>query len=189
MRTFIAIELPKEFKEQLAKLQEQLKTSGADVKWVQPENIHLTLKFLGEIDEQISAKIINILEKTAHNKNSFYLNLVSLGGFPNMNFPRVIWVGIKKGEGETKEIAKELENEIAQLGIPKEKRAFSSHITLGRVRSGLNRTQLANKLNELTNDLFKESLPDFKITKITLFKSTLTPKGPIYEILKEAQLK
>jgi 2'-5' RNA ligase len=189
MRTFIAIELPKEIKEALASLQQGLKNSGADVKWVQPENIHLTLKFLGEIDEQVLAKIINILEVTAENQNSFYLNLSSLGAFPNMNFPRVIWIGIKKGDSQIQEVASKLEKEISGIGIPKENRAFSSHITLGRVKSGLNRDKLTKKLNELAGNFLKEGSCAFPVKKITLFKSTLTPQGPIYEILKEVPLK
>ena len=188
MRAFIAIELPQEIKDALAHIQEQLKISGADVTWVQPQNIHLTLKFLGEIDDKKLEEIISILENATQNKNPFSTRLSSLGAFPKINFPRVIWVGIDKGDAETKQIAKVLEEKIAKIGIPPETRPFSSHITIGRVRSSLNREKLVKNLNDLADSFGKENL-EFLVTKTTLFKSTLTPKGPIYEALKEANLK
>lgn len=187
MRTFIAIELPQEVKDSLSRLQEQLKTSQADVKWVSPQNIHLTLKFLGEVDESKLEKIGEILETLKADKAPFCMRLSSLGAFPKTNYPRVIWVGIDKGDSETKEIAKFMEEKIARLGIPPEDRPFSSHITIGRVKSGLNREGLVKKLNESVNHFGQADL-EFSVTKITLFKSTLTPKGPAYEILKEVSL-
>lgn len=189
MRAFIAIELPKEIKDFLGSLQEELKKSGADVKWVMPRNIHLTLKFLGEIDEQKLNKVKEVLENIAENKNYFSLSLSSLGAFPKIDSPRVIWVGIEAGAQDTiKEIAQELERKIAEAaGIPKEKRPFSSHITLGRLRSSLNMFRLVRELKISASSL--ENKPGFNVTKFTLFKSTLTLKGPIYEILKEVSLK
>lgn len=188
MRTFIAIELPQDIKDSLAKLQNRLKETGADVKWVEPQNIHLTLKFLGERDEKKVKQISQVIEKVALGRSTFAARIASLGAFPGIKSPRVIWVGINQGDSETKEIAKELEEEIAKIGIPKEDRPFSSHITIGRTRSSLNRERLAQELQGLANDLAGKNL-EFCITKITIFKSTLTPKGPIYERLKDASLK
>ena len=188
MRAFIAIELPKEIRDSLANLQDKLKSTGADVKWVEPDNIHLTLKFLGEIDDQKLDKITSILENIAKDKNYFHICISSLGAFPRISSPRVIWVGIDTGEKETKEIVKALEGKIEKIGIPKEDRPFSSHITIGRTRSALNLQKLAKGLETLESDL-KIKVAEFDVTKITLFKSTLTPKGPIYEVLKEASLK
>ena len=188
MRTFIAIDLPKEIKDSLAILKEQLMASGADVKWVEPQNIHLTLKFLGEVDEKKLEKIITILEEVAKNKNSFSLSISSLGAFPKLDYPRVIWLGIDEGDKESKEIAKELEEKIAKIGIPKEDKPFSSHITIGRTKSTLNREKLVQNLKTLAGGFGKRNLA-CRVTKIILFKSTLTPKGPIYEALKEASFK
>lgn len=187
MRVFIAIELPGEIRDALSNLQEQLKASGADVKWVEPQNIHLTLKFLGERDAKLIEKIMQILEEVAKVNHSYRAIISSVGAFPKINFPRVIWVGIDKGDSETKQIAKELEEKIARAGIPKEDRPFSTHITIGRVKSPLNRQQLAQDLNNL--QLAGLKTLEFPVTKITLLESTLTPKGPIYEALKEASLK
>ena len=188
MRTFIAIELPEEIKDALYHLQEKLKKSQADVKWVVPQNIHLTLKFLGEIKDGQFDEIASILEGVAEEKNTFTIRLSSIGAFPKINFPRVIWVGIDKGDNETEEIARMLQERLKQIGIPEEERPFSSHITVGRVRSALNKQRLAECLLDLQNkDGFLNQ--EFQVEKITIFKSTLTPKGPIYEVLKEANLK
>lgn len=187
MRTFLAIELPPEIKDALSRIQGQLKSSGADVKWVLPQNIHLTLKFLGEIDDKRLEKVIEIVDDAVKDKNPFRMRVSSLGAFPKISFPRVIWIGIDKGDKEIKEIARELEEKIAQVGIPKEDRPFSSHITIGRTRSTLNREGLVQGLEKLAGNFEGENL-EFTVTKITLFKSTLTPKGPVYEVIKEANL-
>lgn len=187
MRTFIAIELPKEIKGRLAELQEGLEASGADVKWVKTENIHLTLKFLGEIDNKRLDKITAIIDSVAKDKKSYLVRIGSVGAFPKINSPRVIWVGLQEGDAETKAITEELEEKISKTGIPKEKREFSSHITIGRTRSGLNIEKLVQGLEILAADFGGETL-EFPVKKITLYKSTLTSSGPIYEILKEASL-
>lgn len=188
MRTFIAIELPQEIKDFLNTIQAKLKKTGADVKWVEPKNIHLTLKFLGEIDDKKLERILAIIEDTAESKNSFSMRISAVGAFPKINSPRVIWLNIDEGKTETEEIARDLEEKIAQLGIPKEDRPFSCHITIGRTRSTLNREKLVQELKNLV-DIGKGGNLAFTVTKITLFKSTLTPKGPIYEVLKEVILK
>ncbi len=187
MRTFIAIELPAEIKDYLSQLQGELKACGADVKWVEPKNIHLTLKFLGEIDDDKLGKITKIIQDATSEKSKFQVRISSLGAFPKIEFPRVIWVGVDSGDKETKQIAKELEEKIARIGIPKEERAFSCHITIGRLKTPLNREKLVQALKDKT-ELGGKNL-EFEVNKITLFKSTLTPKGPIYEALKETSLK
>lgn len=190
MRAFIAIDLPKEIKEKLACLQEKLKASGADVKWVTPQNIHLTLKFLGERDEKKINKITEILKSAACAESAFQIRLSCIGAFPKIDSPRVIWVSVDKGDAETKKIAEKLEEEIAKTGIPKEDRPFSSHITIGRMRSNLNKEKLVQDLNNFAGQPATTiGGLEFTVTKITLFKSTLTPKGPIYEPLSEANLK
>jgi 2'-5' RNA ligase len=187
MRTFIAIELSEEIKDFLSRIQNQLRSTGADVKWVQPQNIHLTLKFLGERDDKKIEKIIQILEDAVKEIRQFSIRLSSIGAFPRITSPRVIWIGVSDGDTETKVVAEELEKNLAKIGIPKEDRPFSSHITIGRTRSGLNREVLVKELENLT-DKFGEEKLEFLVNKITLFESTLTPKGPIYEVLKEASL-
>ncbi len=187
MRTFIAIELPKAIKDSLALLEDRLKNSGADVKWVEPRNIHLTLKFLGEVDQQKLEKIAEAMQSIAGNKKTFHLRVSSVGAFPKMEFPRIIWVGINKGDNETKEIAEGLEEKLAKLGIPKENHPFSSHITIGRVKSTLNRDKLIQEFTA-AEGMLKTGNLEFNVERITLFQSTLTPNGPVYNPLKTADL-
>jgi RNA 2',3'-cyclic 3'-phosphodiesterase len=186
MRAFIAIELPKEIKEHLSKIQGKLKASGADVKWVEPANIHLTLKFLGEIDEEVKAKVITALSGIASDRNSFIASISSIGAFPKAQSPRVIWAGLNLGDEQVKEIAKQIDSDLEKIGLAKEDREFSSHITLGRTKSSKNRIELVKLLEGLSETQLGPF--EFHVSKITFFKSTLTPKGPIYEALHESCL-
>jgi len=187
MRTFIAIELPQHIRDKLFKLQTILKKSNADVKWVEPRNIHLTLKFLGEIDKNKSVKIAEIIEDAAKKSRQFRINLSSIGAFPDMESAQVIWVGIDKGNNEIETLAKELEERFEILGILKEKRLFSPHITIGRVKNLLNKDKLAQALRE-SESYFSGKNIEFDVTKINLFKSILGPSGPAYETLKEVNI-
>lgn len=183
MRAFIAIELPEQIRADLGKIQDELKQAQADVKWVKPENIHLTLKFLGDIEQDLIKKIEAILNQISSKNTSFGLDLDNLGAFPKLQYPRVIWVGLSNDQ-RVIEIAKNLEKELIRIGLPPESRPFSSHITLGRVRSGSNRKALIERLEALNKK--SSSRLKFEVLNLTLFKSTLTPQGPIYEPLLQA---
>lgn len=188
MRAFIAVELPKEVRAFLSALQSGLKSANADVKWVEPDNIHLTLRFLGEIDQRQAEVISGVLENIASARNSFKLRLSGLGAFPEISSPRVIWVGTEQAGQELKDIARNLEEELGKTGFPREEREFSPHITLGRLRSGKNRQALVKALESLLQQN-QSACPEFTVDKITLFKSTLTAKGPVYETVKHLNLK
>ncbi len=188
MRAFIAIALPDEIKLFLSRVQAGLKAAGADVKWVAPQNIHLTLKFLGEIDDARVEKCSLIMEEIASHTGCFSARLSEIGAFPGINSPRVIWIGIDKGNDEVKRLAGELETKTLAVGFSAEDRPFSSHITIGRTRSSSRRQELAKALSAANEGLFKET-PEFRVKNITLFQSTLTPKGPVYEVLRNPDLK
>jgi len=188
MRTFIAIELPLDIKEKLSWIQDKLSRCGADINWVSANNMHLTLKFLGEIDQGKLNAVIKATEEITQDKFQFGITLLNLGVFPSPNFPKVIWAGIEEGNSEIIIIAKALEEKLERLGIPKEGRPFSSHITLGRTRAPTNKDRLLKSLNIL-KDEFSKNGAGFIADKITIFKSTLTPGGPLYEALKEIALK
>ena len=188
MRTFIAITLTQEAKEFLAEVQSELKKSAADIKWVETKNIHLTLKFLGEIDQTQLQEIIRIIAEITQETNQFQVQLSSLGAFPSLRSPKVIWAGIEQGEKETKEIFLALENKLKQIGFEKEKRGFSSHITLGRVRTEKNLPKLIKAL-EFAGTSLGKNRHNFSVKNITLFLSRLSPQGPDYTVLKESALK
>lgn len=184
IRSFIAIELDEEIKQTLASLIEKLKASGADVKWVKPENIHLTLKFLGHISKEKIDGIKRILDNAKDIFKPFRIILSDLGAFPKPSYPRVIWVGIKDGENNSKKIYDFMEKGLEKIGFQKEERPFSPHLTIGRVKSPKNRESLKSNIENLKNSLTKS----LDVGHITLFQSTLTPGGPIYTPLYKAKL-
>ena len=143
---------------------------------------------MSEVSEDKIKAVASVLDGIAKGSKPFEMTIKDIGAFPKIDYLRVIWLGIENGEAETKKIAKGLEERIEKIGIPKEERAFSSHITIGRTRSTLNRESLIRELKNKQQDFSKEEL-GFAVSKITLFKSTLSPKGPIYEVLKETNLK
>lgn len=176
MRAFIAIDLSDDNKTELARLQEELKQSDADVKWVEPENIHLTLKFLGGVTDEYIGKVKEALDKAAAGIKPFEISLSGIGAFPKLDFPRVIWVGIEKGGKETEEIAKRIEDELEKLGFPKEERPFSAHLTIGRVRSAKNKEALKIKIAN-----YELRFTNYQtVSSIILYQSRLSPRGPTY---------
>ena len=187
MRAFIAIKLPQNIQQTISKIQSEIKASGADIKWVPPANIHLTLKFLGDIDEQTKNAVIESMQQISADTPQFMIKTGVTGTFPEKGEPRVIWLGLAAGDEETTNIAHQLENALQFCDIAKETHEFSSHITIGRVRSSRKMHKLVESLTELEEK--KQIQKEFKAEKITLFMSTLTPAGPIYEVLYETILR
>ncbi|MCM8794809.1 MAG: RNA 2',3'-cyclic phosphodiesterase [Candidatus Omnitrophica bacterium] len=184
MRCFIAVEPPEETRKEISRLQAELKQSGADVKWVEPGNIHLTLKFLGEIDEASIASLKEALSSTLR-FSPFTMTLEGIGAFPGTTNPRVIWVGVHQGEKESKELAADVDGICEKLGFPKEERPFSPHLTIGRVRS---RDRMAPLIKRLQVAEFRCAQP-VAVDRIVLFQSVLSPKGPCYTPLAEISLR
>lgn len=185
LRTFIAIEIPTEIQKILGQIQLQLKDTGADIKWVQPSHIHLTLKFLGEIPENKVPIVTKTLEKIIPSFSRFSIELKQLGAFPRIDQPKIIWIGIEKGRDETIKLANTLEEALFQEGFPKEERSFSPHLTLGRQRSTTHADKISKKIKDF--QAHQELTP--VIHSVVLFQSTLTPQGPIYSPLAKIFLK
>lgn len=183
MRLFIAVDLNSQNKDALTGLQARLKKADADVKWVAPENIHLTLKFLGQVQEEKAPKIISGIKESIAGFKPFSLEIVSLGAFPSLKYPRVIWAGIEKGKENLEKLAERIETAMLKLGFPEEKRGFSSHLTLGRVRSAKNKDRLCRQISLASFPALPQD-----IASVNLYQSRLTPQGPIYEKLAEASL-
>lgn len=185
IRSFIAIELNEGIHSELASLQSILKKSNADVKWVAPESIHLTLKFLGNIDADKIKEIEKILNETAAGSEPFVLTLKGIGAFPKLDYPRVIWVGVDSGAAQSEQLARVIEDKLEKLGIPREDREFHPHLTLGRVKSLKNKDNL-KKIIETTK--FEQGSA-VDVNHLTLFKSELTREGSIYTPLFIARMK
>ncbi len=182
IRAFVAIELPEPVRAVLARLQQSLKESKtASVKWVDPQGIHLTLKFLGNIDASEVPELSRTLCDAVEGIAPFQLELGETGVFPNIRSPRVVWVGVR---GETERLLA-LHNRIEQALVPHgfapEKRPFSPHLTLGRVREGAQVTEL-RRLGDSVVALKAESV-SFMVDSVNLMRSQLTREGAIYSCL------
>ena len=172
MRLFIAIDIPEEIKEKISNFQKQIKMKG--IKLVEKENLHITVKFLGEVDENLLNDILNLDLSIEPVK----IKLNQLNVFPNMNYIRVIWIGAY-GENLIK-IFEDVDKKLSNLGFKKE-REYVPHLTIGRVKFIENKKQLKDKIEKFKDVDFGE----FEAKKLKLYKSTLTPNGPIYEVIKE----
>lgn len=184
MRTFIAVELDEAIRNELARVQARLKYSGADVKWVEPGNIHLTLKFLGEVSEEKAKDVAAALTSVAQGFRPFEITIKDLGIFPKPDFPRVVWAGVENGCEKASDLARQVEDSMEKLGFQRELRPFSPHLTIGRVRSPKNKEALKEKI---VADKIEKRLAQ-NIDSLILFRSELTSKGPIYTKLFQAKL-
>jgi 2'-5' RNA ligase len=188
MRAFIAIKLPLNLKSAISGIQEELKRTLPTVSWTKPDNLHITLKFLGEISPEQAVNIKQIITENAKATFGFRIKLETLGVFPNTRCARIIYMGANEGSLEIKQIVEQLELKLAQLGIPKENRSFSSHITIGRIRSRIGQFEIETALNKASRLLDNKNF-GFVADSITLFKSTLGVEGPTYTVLEEANLR
>ncbi|MBU2473299.1 MAG: RNA 2',3'-cyclic phosphodiesterase [Candidatus Omnitrophica bacterium] len=180
MRAFIAIELPENLKKELAKIQENLKTYDLDFRWVEPENLHLTLKFLGKIDEKQLPEIKKTIEEIVSGQKAFELSFKTLGFFPGIRKPRVFFISTDN-QDLLQTLVERLEIKLEKIGFPAEGR-FKSHLTLARIKSSKN-------LGTLLQNLEKVSLEGvFTVKEIAVYESRLKPTGPVYEKIARISL-
>jgi len=182
MRVFIAIDIDEKIRAALGDLQQQLQSKvdikKGDVKWVNPENIHLTLKFLGEIKDEKVVEVCDIVKEVAGRHKSFELDIQTVGHFGGRS-ARVLWVGAGEGKDNLLGLQKDLEQQLALAGWPEEKREFSSHLTLCRVRN----PRAGVKLAAISDDYRDFKLGIISADSVSVYQSQLTPTGPIYTLL------
>lgn len=188
VRAFVAIELPSSVKSALSQLQDNLKRSEhASVKWVNTGSIHLTLKFLGNIATETIPELTKVLSEAARGITPFHLELGEMGVFPNLRAPRVVWVGLR-GETATLSVLQEnIESALIPLGFPPENRAFSPHLTLGRVREKASPGE-RRSLGQAVASSKVASTEPFPVDSLSLMRSTLTREGAVYSCLYSAAL-
>ena len=183
LRLFIAIELPSNIIDGLRNVQEELKDKSNKLSWAKPENIHLTLKFLGDTETGKIDSMVNILEGIAGKSFSFEISVKGVGTFPAAGTPRVIWVGIEENK-DMLQLYNNIEEGLAALGFEKERRDFKPHLTIGRIKFLNDRAGLRRGLEKVAG----LNLARFAVAGFALFKSTLTPEGAIHTKLKEYTL-
>lgn len=175
--------MPPNWQKELFSIKTKCGKRIADVRWVPANNMHVTVKFLGSCEDNLPEKILSVLSSALSNFNSFHFKLGMLGGFPALKRARVFWMGMAEGGDTMRELASLVEEALVPLGFKKEDRDFHPHVTLARLKKPFDLTEIAAG-QDLEN--LKKSL--IKVKYLTLFKSTLTPKGAIYDVLAEIPL-
>jgi 2'-5' RNA ligase len=188
IRSFIAIEMPPEVRKSLFRLQQSLKAGGQQIKWVEPENLHLTLQFLGNIDSAKVGAITSAIEKVAAGIRHFQIEVGGLGVFPDARRVNVIWVGLAGDLEKLDKLQKNIEAELTPLGFPPETRPFTPHLTIGRVRD-FARPEERSSIGQMIARADYNVKYKIDVADVNLMKSQLTPGGPIYSKLATVTLK
>jgi 2'-5' RNA ligase len=189
IRSFIAIELPESVKAGLKRVQDKLKSfDPACAKWVDPDGVHLTLKFLGNIDPARIDDIIRLMKDASQVVAPFRLELKGLGAFPNLKRTQIIWVGINGDMDQLQLLQKQIEDNLAGIGFPPEGRTFTPHLTLARLREYATPIQRQTIGNAVARQILESGLI-INVNSVSLMKSLLTPSGAIYTELASIKLK
>lgn len=189
IRSFIAIELPEDVRAGLRRIQDELHLPGHNfVKWVFPDGIHLTLKFLGNISPLKVADVSKVMKDASVGTSTFSLTVSGLGAFPNLQRPRVLWVGVGGELDKLVTLQQRIDSGLGVLGFAPEKRPFAPHLTLARLREGTS----PDRLREFGALVAKKPMAvgyDFVVNSINLMKSVLMPTGAVYNCLTKVELK
>jgi len=178
MRLFIALELNDDVVERISSIQDKLRSGDFDIKLVERENLHLTLKFLGEVDESEIGRIERLISESLEDFHAFTLSFHGIGYFGSGGRVNVIWAGVKEGSRDFVGLAKALEERLSY--IRKEEREPSPHLTIARVKSGRNVHRLSREVDSLRD----VKVGEVRVKEIRLKKSVLAPQGPVYSDVK-----
>jgi RNA 2',3'-cyclic 3'-phosphodiesterase len=179
IRTFVCIEIPDSAKQRIDELENQLRGIDAQVSWVKPSNVHLTLKFLGGVPEDKIDAVAGAAERAAQVTGPFEIEIAGTGCFPSARSPRVLWIGLAVLPDELVRLHAALEGDMHSLGFEREARRFAPHLTIGRLRSPRNGAALAQKLMDMGFEPAR-----FVANQIIVMRSQLKPTGSIYTPLK-----
>ncbi|MEM2866172.1 MAG: RNA 2',3'-cyclic phosphodiesterase [Candidatus Hadarchaeales archaeon] len=183
MRTFVALEISEEVRERLVRFQQKLLQGWASLKLVEPQNLHLTLKFLGEVEEGRLGEVEEALRRGCSGASPFTMEVKGTGVFPSPQYVRVVWAGVGEGWERVSSLQRDVDRELGRLGFPRDTE-FVPHLTLARVKSVKDRGGFLR----VVEGGRKEEFGRVEVREIHLKKSVLTPKGPIYETLRTFHL-
>lgn len=183
-RTFLAIKLPEDIIESIRRIQKKIMANNLNIKFVKPENIHLTLKFLGDTPISDIEEINRSMKNAASDFSPFLLAAKGIGVFPDLHRPRVIWIGISQETDSLVLLQKKLDKELEKIGFNREKRTFKGHLTIGRIKGKIDK----KLFNEILHQYQTFCSKTFSADKIYLFQSLLKPSGPVYAKLVSIHL-
>jgi RNA 2',3'-cyclic 3'-phosphodiesterase len=184
IRTFICFELPENIKAALLQVQDRLRPLGHGVSWARIDGIHLTLKFLGDVEESRIDAVAAAVERVCGGEAPLPMSLAGAGAFPNLKRPRVYWVGISEPSGRLLSFQQKIDEALTKLDFPKETRPFSPHLTLGRVKF----PDQPEKIAQAIEAYHPAALP-FTVDEIVVMKSDLKPSGAVYTPLRRIALR
>lgn len=182
-RIFVAVPLDPPLREAVRALEDRIEAAGARVRWVKPENLHFTLRFLGHIGERALEHVRSAVRSCA-GTGSFRITLTGVGAFPSARRPQVIWVGVHDGADGLVNLAERLEEALAARGFPREDRAFTPHLTLARVKDPRQQGDLSRVLPEFQG----EEMGEQGVTSLVVMESFLRPQGAVYAPVEEVRL-
>ena len=185
IRAFIAISIPAPVQNVVENIQDRFKKIRAPIRWVRPSNLHLTLKFLGNVTQEQIKGVKKCLSEAGQEVNSFTLKTSEIGGFPNLNYPKVLWLGFSDPDGQLHKLAENIEFQLQKIGFEPERRKFTPHLTIGRIKSPKGKKNFIRLLHEEKN----VSCNDICVSCFKLIKSDLKPTGPKYFALHTFNLR
>jgi len=189
LRLFVAIGLPDDAREELGRLQKKLQNEGLDdLKWVSPDSLHITLKFLGYTDQAKISGISEKLNSLSRQFNPFEIGFKGLGVFPALSRAQVLWVGLTGELGKLQMLASEVEDSMISLGFEREKRRFTPHLTLARARQQVT-PALQQAIASVVGNAFLSSSAQVRVSSVSLMSSQLAPGGATYRRLHSAYLR
>ncbi len=189
VRAFFAIEIPPSIRtlieDQIEILKDHLPPGM--IRWVRPEGIHLTLKFLGDVEPEILDEVNVVMQRTASGCDPFLLRIGRLGCFPNLRRPRILWVGVEERSGALSQLHSALERELEPIGFEREGRPFHPHLTLGRMKRRAGSAE-AERISEALASMKEEPLGEVEVKELHLMRSDLKPTGAVYTKLSVVKL-
>lgn len=184
IRSFIAFDLPQDILESIGDVQAQVKKREVKLKWVPVKNIHLTMKFIGDIQKNMIDSLANIMAESVEGIGAITLSAKGMGVFPGLHRPKVLWIGIDGEVDQLNRLQNTLDKKLSSIGIQAEKRPFTGHLTIGRAKEKLNMEPLKESLR-----LFYDfQTRPFTINEMKLFQSELLPTGAVYSCIKSVVL-
>jgi RNA 2',3'-cyclic 3'-phosphodiesterase len=185
LRAFVAMELPGDLLKTLEAGQSELKRRGVRARWIRPESLHLTLKFLGNISADQVAAVTDALQAAAGRHGAFCLTAAGIGVFPGVRRPRVLWAGLSGDIAALAQLQRDLDDRLVAVGFSREARDFHGHLTLGRFSTEVDSGRIADVVASYTSTIFG----GFEVREVVLFQSDLQPQGPVHTALARAKLR